>query len=174
MTLIKGERKRRVRFTASTLRVEEKEWLLTALACNLAYFELQQEFRELFDRDAPRPNTISGYKARHAEEIAARRARFVENIRGSGLPYVLQCDRIQRYGRFVRLETKRKRYTDAAKHLRAIAEEVGDLKQNVDFNDVTKRPDSELLAIVEAAVEQTDAAGEKGGGGTGEPLRDQA
>jgi hypothetical protein len=136
-----GAKKKQPQMRQRQLTGEQKEFILNSLACRQAYWEIQEEFFEEFGVKCPAKQVIAGYKQRYAEEIERRRAAWAKDLKSSGLPFVRQEERIKRYGRFVNIEMRRRRYKDAASHLRAIAEETGDLKHTTDvnLNDVTPR-----------------------------------
>jgi len=149
-------------------KIEEKQFILDCLACGYAYWEIQEEFVEEFDRKAPCMSAISGYRHRYTDEIERRRALFIDDLKESGLPYVRQCERVKRYGRFAKIEMRRKRYESAAVHLERIAKETGDIKTQHELTgknggpiDIRSIPSAELdQGIAERLAHLTGSADE--------------
>lgn len=149
--------------------LEQKEFILDCLACGYPYWEIQEEFEEEFRRKAPVVGTIAGYKERHTEEIEKRREEWRKDLKSSGLPYILQAERVKRYSRFAKIETRRKRYKEAREHLHEIALEVGDLKEKrehsgtIGLENISAEQRIDRLAELAEQIAGRSAPGDKGG-----------
>jgi len=148
---------------------EQQEFVLDCLACRMSYNEIRDYLDEEFGIKGIARSAITYYKRHYAEDIARRRADWHKNLKLSNLPFVAQCERIGRYGRFAKIEMNRKRYKDAADHMRRIAEETGDLKVTENVNHgVQDSSSAELLGVVQGALERINARGADSGGGAGQ------
>ena len=142
------------------LSMEQKEFLLDSLAASEAYGRIQSELEFQLGVTAPSKPTISGYARRYAQEIERRRALWRENLRLSGLPYIHKYERVSHYGMFAKLEIRRRRFGRARLHMRAIAEEMGDLGPAAREQPPSQeRFYAELQEIVRAAVERVAGGG---------------
>ncbi len=140
MTESTGKRRVHRRATVSGLTNEQKDFVLRWLSCGFSYTEIAEAFLRTFGKRAPTHQAITGYRTRWRNEIERRRREYEACIKWSGIPYVLKLERVARYSEYVEVADAEGKHLEAAKYLRSIAQEVGDLKQNVDLNDVTNDP----------------------------------
>jgi len=162
----KPERKRRVhkRSYASRMTDEQKGFVFRCLACGFRYREIRSEFYRLFEIEAPSASAIGQLKWRHVDEINRLMEAYQKNIRTSGIPLVLKAERIARLAKYADIEDERKRYDAAAKHIHAIAEEVGDLKHDAgresDSDELSAEQQLDRLAEITEQIAQRSAVRE--------------
>lgn len=160
--IAKPARKKTVRkgqFHASKFTQEQKEWILVRLSLRWPGTIINEAFQVEFETDRKlSPQLLDVYRKTHAARIAEIAEAQNRDLVNSGIPFVRQRERVAEYARIAQLERKRKRHKDERDTLKAIAEEMGDLRTNatvtitpVDPAGAVEGHLAEITGIFEAA-----------------------
>lgn len=172
MTQTTGKRRRHRKAMPKGLTDEQKNFILRCLACGFSYSVMVEEFALAFERKLPVKSVISGYRTRYKAEIERMRDEWEDDLKSSGIPFARKLERVAALSRYAGIEDRRKRYSEAARHLRAIAEEIGDLKQahdhsgTINIDDLSAEQRLDRLAAIAAQIEARAELRDEGGAET--------
>lgn len=120
---------------------------------------MQEEFKELYPfHKVPCHQATSQYKTRYSVEIDQMKNDLRKRLVECDVAFVGKFQRVTEYSRHARVEQRRKRLKEQRKCMRAIAEEIGDLKNqseysgNVDTQDMTTE---QHIAAIREIIEST-------------------
>ena len=139
--------------------IEQKKWLLSRIACNWSSPMIQEAFKELYPiQKVPCYQAISQYKTRYSIEIDQMKNDLRKRLVECDVAFVEKFQRVAEYSRHARVEQRRKRLKEQRKCMRAIAEEMGDLKIHREYNGNVETQDmtaEQHIAAIRDIIETT-------------------
>ena len=107
---------------------EEREFVTYAYAAGLRLMVIKTQLEQRYGTKIT-PSSLYDFRKAHQEEIDELRAQCREEIITARVPFTEKLQRIANYAAFADHAITRRNHPDAAKYLRLIAEEMGDLRQ---------------------------------------------